>query len=292
MDDTRGVFTNQFTAGKAALQSKLEGCRDLTEVEDAVRNFWDTMQHGFTEKVQDLRMRELGYEIVMVSKSAIACMLSVSQADVLFRAPTLQDAPRKKRSFDWKKYIGAGASALLTAYLLMSGMWIPMVVSAVVTGWQTVALRRDEIKLNAPAALPEAQGVPKADIVELMRRLEKLAMNMDSAFERMAGDAGKALLPEKLQWTSAQLEAVQTLWEALHLSDGDYALKTLPQLILALEQQGLTICEYSESTAGCFDMLPGVQDGYTIRPALMLGDKVVARGQVTRAMSAAATAAG
>ena len=75
------------------------------------------------------------------------------------------------------------------------------------------------------------------------------------------------------------------LWEALKQDDGKYALKTLPQLIMSLEQQGLTICEYNENTAAYFERLPGIEDGYNVRPALMLGDKLVAKGQVTQKMS-------
>lgn len=281
MDQEQGLFSAYFAGGKDQLRAHLEGCRDLTEVEDCVRLFWDGMQHDFTTKASEGRARELGYELFVVAKSAISCMLSVSEADVMFKAAP-PEAARHRHSFDWKKYIGAGASALLTAYLLLESMWVPMAVSLLVTAWQTVALRRDDIKLNATPALPEAQGVPKADIDELMRRLDRLAMNMDSAYARMLGESAKPLLPEVMRWSPEQLEAVQMLWEALRQDDGRYALKTLPQLMISLEQQGLKLCEYSEDTAMYFERLPGMEDGYTIRPALMLGDKLVAKGQVTQ----------
>lgn len=284
MDEEQGMFSAFFNAGQDSLRSKLNGCRDLTEVEDVVRLFWDSMQHDFTDKVTATRERELGYELFVVAKSAISCMLSVSNADVLFKSNT-DVQPQKAHKFDWKNYIGAGASALLAAYLFFEGMWAPMSVAAFVTAWQTVALRRDEIKLNAPPALPEAHGVPKADIEELLRRLDRLSLNMDAAYERMKGEDTKQSLPETIQWSNDQLEAVQMLWEALKQDDGKYALKTLPQLIMSLEQQGMTICEYTESKAAYFELLPGVEDGYTVRPALMLGDKLIAKGQVTQKMT-------
>lgn len=285
MDKEQGTFSAFFQAGRDSLRAQLAASRDLTEMEDAVRLFWDSMQHDFTSRVTGERARELGFELFVVAKSAISCMLSVSQADVLFRAAP-PDAPRATRKFDWKKYVGAGASALLTAYLLLESMWVPMGVSLISTVWQVVALRADDRRLNAPPALPEAQGVPRADVDELMRRLDMLAANMDSAYTRMLGESGKQLLPETIQWSPEQLGAVQMLWEALRQDDGRYALKTLPQLIMALEQQGLSLCEYSEATAAYFERLPGIEDGYTIRPALMLGDKLIARGQVTQKMDA------
>ena len=164
MDEEQGMFSAYFNAGQDSLRGKLNECRDLTEVEDAVRLFWDSMQHDFTDKVTGTRERELGYELFVVAKSAISCMLSVSNADVLFKSNT-DTQPRKEHKFDWKKYIGAGASALLAAYLFLEGMWVPMAVAAFVTAWQSVALRRDEIKLNAPPALPEAHGVDRKSVV-------------------------------------------------------------------------------------------------------------------------------
>lgn len=284
MEREQGLFSAYFNAGQDTLRGKLNDCRDLTEVEDAVRLFWDSMQHDFTDKVTDSRERELGYELFVVAKSAISCMLSVSNADVLFKA-NANVQPRKEHKFDWKKYIGAGASAILAVYLFLENMLAPMAVALFVTAWQTVALRRDEVKLNTPPALPEAQGVPKADIDELMRRLDRLSLNMDAAYARMLGESVQKLLPDTLKWSPDQLEAVQMLWEALKQDDGKYALKTLPQLIMSLEQQGLTICEYNENTAAYFERLPGIEDGYTVRPALMLGDKLVVKGQVTQKMS-------
>ena len=285
MDNERGTFSAFFQAGRDSLRAKLDASRDLTEMEDAVRLFWDSMQHDFTSRVTGERARELGFELFVVAKSAISCMLSVSKADVMIKAAP-QERPQPARRLDWKKYVGAGASLLLSAWLLVEGLWAPMGVALFSAAWQATALRLDERRLNAPPALPEAQGVPRADIDELMRRLDMLAANMDSAYGRMLGESGQQLLPEKLQWSTEQLEAVQMLWEALRQDDGRYALKTLPQLIMSLEQQGIRLCEYSEATAAYFERLPGVEDGYTIRPALMLGDRLIARGQVTQKMDA------
>ena len=102
MEREQGLFSAYFNAGQDTLRGKLNDCRDLTEVEDAVRLFWDSMQHDFTDKVTDSRERELGYELFVVAKSAISCMLSVSNADVLFKA-NANVQPRKEHKFDWKK---------------------------------------------------------------------------------------------------------------------------------------------------------------------------------------------
>lgn len=282
VDQEQGLFSGYFRAGRENLRAKLEECRDLTEVEDTVRLYWDSMQHEFTSNVTDGRARELGFELFVVAKSAISCMLSVSQAEVLFKAAPPERV--QERRFDWKQYVGAGATLLLSAYLLMEGMWAPMGVGLFATGWQVAMLRKVSVRRRDVPALPEAQGVPRADVDELMRRLERLAMSMDSAYGHMLGESAKPALPESIEWSPEQLEAVQMLWEALRQDDGRYALKTLPQLIMALEQQGMKLVEYSEDTAKYFERLPGVEDGYTIRPALMLGERLVARGQVTQKM--------
>lgn len=280
MEQEQGLFSGYFSAGRESLGSKIDGCRDLTEVEDAVRLFWDAMQHEFTSSVADERARELGFELFAVAKSAISCMLSVSEAEVLFKAAAPEAAQAHK--FDWKKYIGAGASLVLSVYLGLSDMILPMCLALFVTLWQVIALRRDDAALKAKPALPEAQGVPKADTAELMRRLERLALSMDNAYSRITGGDDVKLLPEAVSWSAEQLASVQMLWEALRQDDGRYALKTLPQLIMSLEEQGMTLLEYSADNAAYFERLPGLEDGYTIRPALMLGDKLIARGQVTQ----------
>lgn len=282
VDQEQGLFSSCFKAGCDSLRAKLQECRDLTEVEDAVRLYWDSMQHEFTSKVADGRARELGFELFVVAKSAISCMLSVSEAEVLFKAAPPERAPERK--FDWRQYVGAGATLLMSAYLLLEGMWAPMGVGLFATGWQLAMLRRSGARRSEVPALPEARGVPRADVDELMRRLERLAANMDSAYERMLGESARPALPDAVSWSPSQLESVQMLWEALRQDDGRYALKTLPGLIMSLEEQGMSIVEYSEDTAGYFERLPGVEDGYTIRPALMLGERLVARGQVTQKM--------
>lgn len=68
MEREQGLFSAYFNAGQDTLRGKLNDCRDLTEVEDAVRLFWDSMQHDFTDKVTDSRERELGYELFVVGQ--------------------------------------------------------------------------------------------------------------------------------------------------------------------------------------------------------------------------------
>ena len=118
MDNERGTFSAFFQAGRDSLRAKLDASRDLTEMEDAVRLFWDSMQHDFTSRVTGERARELGFELFVVAKSAISCMLSVSKADVMIKAAP-QERPQPARRLDWKKYVGAGASLLLAAWLLL-----------------------------------------------------------------------------------------------------------------------------------------------------------------------------
>ena len=158
VDQEQGLFSGYFRAGRENLRAKLEECRDLTEVEDTVRLYWDSMQHEFTSNVTDGRARELGFELFVVAKSAISCMLSVSQAEVLFKAAPPERV--QEHRFDWKQYVGAGATLLLSAYLLMEGMWAPMGVGLFATGWQVAMLRKVSVRRRDVPALPEAQVLP------------------------------------------------------------------------------------------------------------------------------------
>ena len=49
----------------------------------------------------------------------------------------------------------------------------------------------------------------------------------------------------------------------------------------ALNDEGVRLVEYSPETRDYFDLFPGTQPDLTIRPAVMQGERVLARGQAT-----------
>ena len=74
---------------------------------------------------------------------------------------------------------------------------------------------------------------------------------------------------------------MQLLWEAYEDGDGEYALKAVPMLLSELAGQQITARRYGEGADENFDLLPGLQSGRTIRPALYAGDTLLLRGQAT-----------
>ena len=62
---------------------------------------------------------------------------------------------------------------------------------------------------------------------------------------------------------------------------GAFALRTIPQLETALSRDGIVMIPYSEENRHLFDLLPAAEGGETIRPALMRGGNLIARGQAT-----------
>ena len=80
------------------------------------------------------------------------------------------------------------------------------------------------------------------------------------------------------------IQPIQMLMEAVYTGDGNYALKAAPQIVAALNDEGVRLVEYSPETREYFDLFPGTEPDLTIRPAVMQGERVLARGQATEEM--------
>ena len=92
----------------------------------------------------------------------------------------------------------------------------------------------------------------------------------------------KCLEKLRTEWALKKaLHYIQMLMEAVYTQDGDYALKAAPQLVSALNGQGVEMVEYSPEHRDWFELFPGTEDGLTIRPALVKDGKLLARGQAT-----------
>ena len=125
-------------------------------------------------------------------------------------------------------------------------------------------------------ALPQVTAVPAIDAEETARRFEALLRSVDTAVaddkpeETHAGEMSQPLV-----------ESLQMLMEAQLTRDGAFALRTIPQVETALTRDGIVMIPYSEENKHLFDLLPAPEGGETIRPALMRGGNLIARGQAT-----------
>ena len=134
-------------------------------------------------------------------------------------------------------------------------------------------------------ALPEKEtaATPKADDYELVRLFDRLIDRLDALAAARRAEKEDRLAPggEPLLLTDGLLEPLQMLMEAVYTGDGEYALKAAPQIAAALNDEGVRLVEYSPETRDYFDLFPGTQPDLTIRPAVMQGERVLARGQAT-----------
>lgn len=71
------------------------------------------------------------------------------------------------------------------------------------------------------------------------------------------------------------------LLEALYSENGDYALRQLKKLPVRLRAQGVELCDYTESTAELFEILPTKNTAATLRPALVREGELLLAGRAT-----------
>jgi len=191
------------------------------------------------------------------------------------------------------------ATVTMTDRLVAMLPMAAMIVGAVLTVWMIFE------DLNVPAGLAmvltciawlETQVVyrrrlgvaarPKINVYEMLRMIDRLMEAIEDALEKSAQEIKAAEEPscEALTMGGDVLEAFQMLLEAAQTKDGEYALKAVPGLRSALLAQGIEAVDYCEEKKEWFDLYPGTEGGLTIRPALMLGGKMIRRGQATEEM--------
>ena len=123
----------------------------------------------------------------------------------------------------------------------------------------------------------------RPNVYELMRLADRLMASIGDALEQI-GREQSALPADAPRVTGELLQPIQMLMEAVYTGDGNYALKAAPQIVAALNDEGVRLVEYSPETREYFDLFPGTEPDLTIRPAVMQGERVLARGQATEEM--------
>ncbi|NLG24225.1 MAG: hypothetical protein GX558_02640 [Clostridiales bacterium] len=207
---------------------------------------------------------------IIEAAAATAPLLCAASA----RAPESVPAGRRDRWAKRLRWLPAIACQALAGYLAASGLGWPATVAlaaAALAGW--AAFRDGDRRRQPPAATIDSR--------ELMRRLDYLALTLD----RLALEAGDALPPPDREAgpivTEGVWRAVQMLIEARQSGDGRYALKAVPMLRLALQEQGVEAVELADDTRDYFEIFPTEGEPATIRPAMVRNGRLLARGQAT-----------
>ncbi|MDL2206328.1 hypothetical protein LJC33_05390 [Eubacteriales bacterium OttesenSCG-928-N13] len=128
----------------------------------------------------------------------------------------------------------------------------------------------------APSKVPEVTGHPIVNTDMLVRCMDRMMLDMD----QMLNNTSAPELPAP-ELSRGMMESIQMLMEARINEDGNYALKALPQMMDALQRQGIEVLLFDQDTKQNFDLLPAPDGGETIRPALVKDGHVLCRGQAT-----------
>ncbi len=80
--------------------------------------------------------------------------------------------------------------------------------------------------------------------------------------------------------SSSELDLFSDLLAAAYSGDPDYALEKIEEIKYYLHRQQIEVVDYSEETAGFFDMMPGQRAG-TIRPALTANGSLLRKGMAS-----------
>ena len=111
--------------------------------------------------------------------------------------------------------------------------------------------------------------------VETMdRKLDELSACVESEAEKPAADGGTP--------NAEEIKLLAGLLEALYAQNGEYALRQLARVPDYMEDQGISLVEYSPETEHCFECFPSRRETATQRPAIMLGDRLLLTGKAIK----------
>lgn len=265
---------------REALVKALAASRDAKEAEGALAQFWETLRADYVRQAQNEQEQEGALLLFAAMAQGTQALGAMTQAQVQKTYLPSVQLPGGEGAWGSKvrKYGASGLCVLASALCILSGQTIAALctlAAAALTGY--AALRGQGTKMQEPQLLV----TPLPDIDALMERVDRAVQALDALLTRRR--EGLARHQKALPWTQAQLEGVQMLWEAYEDRDGTYALQAVPQLLSELQGQQVTLRLYGEGVDESFDLLPGLEDGRTVRPALYRGDTLLARGQATHA---------
>ena len=260
---------------RAPLEEALKNCADVKEAADCLGRTMEQVRMD-TRALADTAARREVDRLFEAAGQAALLMMTVTEADVrVVEAAKPQTA--KDRAIEWLPWISAGVGLVLTGWMLAVGQGAAAVVAAVSAGLGAVQ-GRVRAKNSAPKLETSATRV---NVYELMRMTDRLMQAMEDALLQIGAEETQALPAYQPRVTSDLLAPMQMLMEAVYTQDGDYALKAAPQLVSALNGEGVELVEYAEATREYFDLFPGTEGGLTIRPAVLKDGKLLARGQAT-----------
>lgn len=250
-----------------------------------LRAYWDALRAAYTQALKTPNEREAVAPLFDTMIEGVGVAGAMTRAQVHKTPLPTIILPGRATPWALLRRYGAPALCLLSsAACILSGQSIAALLSlaaGALTGVQALHAAPGQ-GMGMPGGREEiVTSTPLPDVEVLLERTQRSVRAMDALLTRCLRVTGSDGPLSALTWTRTELESVQMLWEAYEDGDGEYALKAVPMLLSELKGQQVTLRRYGDGADESFDLLPGLEQGRTIRPALYAGERLLVRGQAT-----------
>ncbi len=265
------IFYNYFDKNKDKLINKIELNNELINVQNSITEFLKDMYY---ELSNNSNSDTKPYISVVINSLIKATSIIISVDDVkLLKKENINK--KTSASALLTKYLATIISVAFAIYFFIDGKLTPM-ISAVLLGFVSLIIQtiKNESKKN-----DSYQYIFLANTNKIINTLGEYFSNADNELAMFL--AKKSNENNSISWDSNELYSIQMLYEAIVQKDGDYSLKAANQLINSLQNRNINFETYSDKNKAYFDLFPGIEDSYTIRPALLYEGKLILKGQAT-----------
>lgn len=261
-------FSKRYDRQSAAFAREIEACRDQSEAVERAQRCLDDLLGAFAGDEDDAATRSRAAALVRVAKAALSTGEALHTGDV--RAVVEREHRAKSRLRTVMRFAPSAICAVLAVWLFLSGQTNPSFLALAAAFLSFLAAREPA---SAPTGQVSYEVTVRPDAHKMNRQMEYLCREIDQLLPTPSAEQAG------LAYDKPLLEAAQMLMEAFLTSDGAFALKSIPQMVGALEAGGVRFSKYAVDNAGDFDLLPGLENGATIRPSVTVDDALVLRGQ-------------
>ena len=267
------MILDKYESRREALEKELAACEDVKAAADCLGRMLERLRIEARAEADTPALRRETDRLFEAAKQAALLMMSVTEADVSAVRRPVTTKEKRAQALPWAS---AGAGLALAAWMLLIGQSAAAALGLISAGLGVCQawLRRD-----GDAAGYRART--RVNVYDLMRMTDRLTQAMDDSLSQAGQEQQTLPGAGRAELTGDMLTPVQMLLEAVYTQDGDYALKAAPQLVSALNEQGVELVEYTPDHRDWFELFPGTEDGLTIRPALVKEGRLLARGQAT-----------
>ncbi|NMD38993.1 MAG: hypothetical protein GYA87_09995 [Christensenellaceae bacterium] len=265
------IFYNYFDKNKDSLINKIKTNNEVTNVQNVLNEFLKDMYFNINNNISS-DLKPFISLVVNGLIKAVPLMVGVDNVKLLKKEET---KPKLGFKTIFQKYMATIVCVAFAIYFFFDGKLTPM-ISAIFLGFLSLIIQTFK---NEKAQSANYEYIFMVNQNKLINTLGEYFSNADNELVLILSKKTKQ--DNSINWDGKDFLAIQMLYEAIVQKDGDYSLKAANQLISNLQNRKINFEYYSDKNKEYFDIFPGVEDNYTIRPALMYENKLILKGQAT-----------